>query len=360
MLHWELTVEKYEKKRSKGNTVEEVNKSGSAKDTLSPSSNKSAEKVEKEEKSKKREEPKTSKEASDAEKQEGGEEEAERVVFTFPERLMELLDEEVALDSMWWLEDGKGFCVDPKVFADKVLNKYFQGTKFESFTRKLNRWGFKRAAGQHIPQHTIAYYHTLFQRGKPDLLKTMSGGKKKESSSGFQDKMLAKHLGQDMRVAGVFSGGMLGGGLHQQMNKMNVAAAQQLQFNNPNMLSLVAAGGYGLPNPLRSQFMGSGSMMNNPQMTNLQVQQQQQLDQELRLQLYLAEQQRADFVRQQQQQALFAAGIAGGGTGASNQPQQHELSMELRRRLLAGGAAGTNVGSLDSRDTRSVYPSFLS
>lgn len=120
--------------------MKEVDKSASAKDTLSPSSNKSAEKFVKEEKFKKREEPKNSKETSDAEKQEGGEEEAERVVFTFPERLMELLDDEVALDSMWWLEDGKGFCVDPKVFADKVLNKYFQGTKFESFTRKLNRW----------------------------------------------------------------------------------------------------------------------------------------------------------------------------------------------------------------------------
>lgn len=221
--------------------------------------------------------------------------------------------------------------------------------------------GFKRAAGQHIPQHTIAYYHTLFQRGKPDLLKNMSGGKKKESS-GFQDKMLAKHLGQDMRAAAVFSGGMLGGGIQQQMNQMNAAAAQQLQFNNPNMLSLAAAGGYGLPNPLRSQFMGNGSMMNNPQMMNLQVQQQQQLDQELRVQLYLAEQQRADFVRQQQQQqqALFAAGMVGGGAGASNQPQQHDISIELRRRLLAGGAVGTNVGSVDSRDARSVYPSFLS
>jgi len=64
----------------------------------------------------------------------------ERAIFTFPERLMELLDQEVAKDAMWWLEDGDGFCVIPKVFADKVLNKYFQGTKFESFTRKLNRW----------------------------------------------------------------------------------------------------------------------------------------------------------------------------------------------------------------------------
>jgi hypothetical protein len=67
-------------------------------------------------------------------------EESEKVVFTFPERLMELLDDAVEKESMWWLEDGNGFCVVPKLFAENVLNKYFQGTKFESFTRKLNRW----------------------------------------------------------------------------------------------------------------------------------------------------------------------------------------------------------------------------
>jgi hypothetical protein len=60
--------------------------------------------------------------------------------FTFPGRLMDLLNQNVAKDAMWWLENGDGFCVVPKPFTEQVLNTYFQGTKFESFTRKLNRW----------------------------------------------------------------------------------------------------------------------------------------------------------------------------------------------------------------------------
>lgn len=41
--------------------------------------------------------------------------------------------------------------------------------------------GFKRAAGHHIPSNALAYYHTQFQRGKPELLKNMRSGKKKEA-----------------------------------------------------------------------------------------------------------------------------------------------------------------------------------
>jgi len=65
---------------------------------------------------------------------------ADNSVFTFPERLMELLDNGTEEEAMWWLDDGDGFCVLPKLFPERVLDRHFQGTKFESFTRKLNRW----------------------------------------------------------------------------------------------------------------------------------------------------------------------------------------------------------------------------
>jgi HSF-type DNA-binding len=64
----------------------------------------------------------------------------EKSQCTFPEKLMELLEEETSRDSMWWLSGGDAFTIVPKNFAEKVLDKHFQGTKFESFTRKLNRW----------------------------------------------------------------------------------------------------------------------------------------------------------------------------------------------------------------------------
>lgn len=61
-------------------------------------------------------------------------------LLPFPEKLMSLLDGGKVPDAMWWLPDGDAFCLIPVVFAERVLDKYFQGTKFESFTRKLNRW----------------------------------------------------------------------------------------------------------------------------------------------------------------------------------------------------------------------------
>lgn len=59
--------------------------------------------------------------------------------ISFPEKLMTLLNGSDVKDSMWWLPDGDAFCLAPANFDD-VLDKYFQGTKLESFTRKLNRW----------------------------------------------------------------------------------------------------------------------------------------------------------------------------------------------------------------------------
>jgi HSF-type DNA-binding len=61
-------------------------------------------------------------------------------LLPFPEKLMSLLDGDKVSDAMWWLPDGDSFCLIPVVFAERVLDKHFQGTKFESFTRKLNRW----------------------------------------------------------------------------------------------------------------------------------------------------------------------------------------------------------------------------
>lgn len=104
-------------------------------------------------------------------------------LLTFPEKLMSLLDGDCVSDVMWWLPDGDAFCFIPDVFAEEVLDKHFQGTKFESFTRKLNRWGFKRVAGQKVPARTVAYYHNSFTRGHPDLIKEMTGGKAKGASS---------------------------------------------------------------------------------------------------------------------------------------------------------------------------------
>lgn len=65
------------------------------------------------------------------------------------------------------MSHGRAFIVkQPKIFAAQVLPRFFKQTKFLSFTRQLNLWGFKRItrgidAG--------AYYHELFLPGRTNL-----------------------------------------------------------------------------------------------------------------------------------------------------------------------------------------------
>jgi hypothetical protein len=99
--------------------------------------------------------------------------------YSFPEKLMHLLDSEEGKESMCWLPDGRAFAISPRNFSQHVPPKYFEGTKFESFTRKLNRWGFKRVADEEAPG-SFTYHHPLFRRGIPSLCRGMSGGKKTE------------------------------------------------------------------------------------------------------------------------------------------------------------------------------------
>ena len=58
----------------------------------------------------------------------------------FPERLLALLEQKTCPTALYWLPGGEKFAVVPDNFAKQVLDPFFQGTKFESFTRKLNRW----------------------------------------------------------------------------------------------------------------------------------------------------------------------------------------------------------------------------
>lgn len=58
----------------------------------------------------------------------------------FPERLLALLDQRICPECLYWLKGCKKFAVVPVNFSVTVLDPFFDGTKFESFTRKLNRW----------------------------------------------------------------------------------------------------------------------------------------------------------------------------------------------------------------------------
>jgi hypothetical protein len=80
---------------------------------------------------------------------------------------MEVLSDKANDHIITWLPHGKAFVIYQKEkFTRDILPRYFKETKYTSFTRKLNRWGFERIKkGPEIG----AYYHKFFLREDPQL-----------------------------------------------------------------------------------------------------------------------------------------------------------------------------------------------
>ncbi|KAL7535186.1 hypothetical protein ACHAXR_009009 [Thalassiosira sp. AJA248-18] len=92
-------------------------------------------------------------------------------VMPFPGKLLEVLDRGDLTSIVDWMPHGRAFIVkQPKVFTTHVLPRFFKQTKFLSFTRQLNLWGFKRITRG---LDAGAYYHELFLPGRPNLVLRM-------------------------------------------------------------------------------------------------------------------------------------------------------------------------------------------
>jgi hypothetical protein len=90
----------------------------------------------------------------------------------FPQRLMEVLDDDANSDAITWLPHGRAFLIrDRLAFEEKVMPRFFpRKAKYSSFTRKLNRWNFVRvSSGPEIG----SWYHEFFLRAKPHLAAQM-------------------------------------------------------------------------------------------------------------------------------------------------------------------------------------------
>ena len=72
-----------------------------------------------------------------------------------------------------WAHHGGAFKIhDPEAFADEVMQKYFNGTKFNSFRRQLQIYGFRFIKDKNSPDHG-SYVHPFFLKGKTELCSKM-------------------------------------------------------------------------------------------------------------------------------------------------------------------------------------------
>jgi hypothetical protein len=156
--------------------------------------------------------------------------------------------------------------------------------------------GFKRAAGPHVSKNTVAYYHTHFQKGKPELLKDMAGGGKKKDNQ-LQEASIS--LSSDLIKGGVTFP-------HSHLFKI-----PNLEGFDMTTSALLFPG-----NRLNSQFFSSTTGLH--------------ADHELRLQSLLASRQSAELAARQHQQA--AANAQAQAMLAEQLVQQTKNSQ--RRRLL--------------------------
>lgn len=86
----------------------------------------------------------------------------------FPARLHQILSDPAHAGAITWMPHGRAWrIVDKEKLVAEVIPSFYVCKKYESFTRQLNGWGFKRLH-QHGPDFGC-YYHECFLRGIPEI-----------------------------------------------------------------------------------------------------------------------------------------------------------------------------------------------
>lgn len=123
--------------------------------------------------------------------------------YPFPERLFDLLEEIDTLkpqlaNIISWHPNGRYFTMhDRDAFEKCIQNKYFNQTKFASFRRQLNLWGFEKVYEDEDDEEYYeegksknyggSYFHPLFQRHDRSLCCTMTRNKRKNKENDEDD-----------------------------------------------------------------------------------------------------------------------------------------------------------------------------
>lgn len=89
----------------------------------------------------------------------------------FPAKMHAILSNPDLADIIEWLPHGRSWRIlKPREFEHRVLPRYFEHSKYSSFVRQTNGWGFRRIS---VGSDRNSYYNELFLRGLPHLCKQM-------------------------------------------------------------------------------------------------------------------------------------------------------------------------------------------
>jgi hypothetical protein len=98
-----------------------------------------------------------------------------------------ILSREDLSDVVAWMPHGRSWRVlKPREFEIRVIPTYFEHSKFSSFIRQANGWGFRRITQG---KDRNSYYHEMFLRGLPHLCKMMKrpGVSEKQAADADQE-----------------------------------------------------------------------------------------------------------------------------------------------------------------------------
>lgn len=104
------------------------------------------------------------------------EESCKQNAASFLEKLYTILEEE-SEDVISWNASGTSFIIhNPQRFSQEIMGKYFKSSKFNSFVRQLNFYGFRKSTrdqntDENSPNNkTWEFQHRQFIRGRKDLI----------------------------------------------------------------------------------------------------------------------------------------------------------------------------------------------
>jgi len=110
--------------------------------------------------------------------------EHQKFVPAFVAKLYEIVDDASCNPVISWTAEGTSFVVlNPDVFQNELLPKYFKHNNFSSFVRQLNLYNFKKLGKPNYWE----FKHDFFIRGQPDLLQCI---RRKSAPASEQSKAI--------------------------------------------------------------------------------------------------------------------------------------------------------------------------